>query len=125
MADETSLPIKCLPSSRIDILIPIEVLAAYLKDRDKVLEECLKDQDMAEYTITYPLCQKYDAPVIKGCIPPDQMQSWLQTLPDDWGKRFGAVCGPTTQSGDGLYACDAEATLWSLERGKPHRRWNG
>jgi len=73
----------------------------------------------------YPLLDKYKAPVVKGCIDPSRMKEWLDTLPNDWSTRFGKVCGSTTQGGNGLYACDAEDTLWSLENGYSARRWNG
>ena len=80
---------------------------------------------MSEYTQRYPLLQKYDAPVISGVIRNEDLEVWLRTLPGDWGERFGAVCGPVTAPLEGLYACDIEDTIWALENGKEHRRWNG
>jgi hypothetical protein len=81
---------------------------------------------LSEYTITYPLCQKYDAPIIAGHLDESQQEAWVKSLPDDWPSRFWEVCGRcTVMDGKGFYACDIEDTLWALERNQPYRRWDG
>jgi len=53
------------------------------------------------------------------------LRDWKEGLPGDWASKFGEVCGPVTASQAGMYVCDVEDTLWALEKGRTHRRWNG
>jgi len=80
---------------------------------------------MGEYYTAYPLCQKYDAPILEGMLRDEDAVVWVKSLPDDWSSKFWEVCGPVTRDERGTYATDIENTLWSLERNKSFRRWDG
>lgn len=80
---------------------------------------------MSEYYARYPLCQKYDAPIVEGVLSDKDAVVWVKSLPNDWPNRFWEVCGPVTRDERGTYATDIEGSLWALERNQPHRRWNG
>jgi hypothetical protein len=73
----------------------------------------------------YPLCAKYNIPTYTGTIPHDMLRECIKDLPNDWSERFWEAMGCVTCTDEGIYACDVEDTLWSLERSLKHRRWNG